>query len=80
MLSKQRKRADQQTAFKTLKDKLPILRYLCLDFSKALVLVSYASVDGNGAALMQRDDDGQANPIGYASKCTTLAEKKRSIS
>ena len=68
---------DCDNAFSTLKQKLstaPLLQPP--DLSKPFYVWSDASIIGFGAVLEQLDDQDQHYPIAYASRQTSMAEKK----
>jgi len=69
--------SDCERAFTTLKEKLstaPLLQPP--DLSKPFFVWSDASIMGFGAVLEQLDNQGQRHPIAYASRQTSVAEKK----
>ena len=68
---------DCENAFSTLKQKLstaPLLQPP--DLSKPFYVWSDAGIVGFGAVLEQLDDQGQHHAIAYASRQTSMAEKK----
>ena len=59
----------QQEAFDTLREKLttaPVLAYA--DYTKPFVVHTDASLDGLGAAIYQKQDDGKERVVAYASR------------
>ncbi len=71
--------SEQQQAFETLKDKLsssPVLIFP--DYSKEFILCTDASDIGLGGILMQ-ERNGKPQPITYASRLCTTAERNYSI-
>ena len=68
---------DCEKAFCTLKQKLSTAPLLMPpDISKPFYVWSDASIVGFGAVLEQLDELGERHPIAYASRQTSLAEKK----
>ena len=68
---------DCEKAFSTLKHKLSTAPLLMPpDISKPFYVWSDASIVGFGAVLEQMDEIGERHPIAYASRQTSLAEKK----
>ena len=67
---------EAQEAVRTLKGKIqstPMLVFL--DFDKPFLLETYASKEGLGAVLSQKQDDGCYHPVAFGSRSLTPAEK-----
>ena len=72
--------ADTESAFTTLKAKLvtpPVLAYP--RFGEDFTLETDASIQGLGAVLSQKQEDGKPHPIAYASRALNPAEKNYSV-
>lgn len=69
-------------AFYDLKDRLTTAPVLLAkpDFNKEFLVLTDSSIEGCGAILSQRDDEGQEHPIIYSSRALHGAEKNYGIS
>ena len=72
--------AECESAFIALKTSLvtpPVLAYPC--FSKDFTLETDASIQGLGAVLSQKQEDGKLHPVAYASRSLNQAERNYSV-
>jgi len=72
--------ADCHSAFESLKQRLissPVLAYPA--FTKPFTLETDASIQGLGAVLSQKQEDGKSHPVAYASRALSAPERNYSI-
>ena len=71
---------DCHSAFESLKQRLissPVLAYPA--FTKPFTLETDASIQGLGAVLSQKQEDGKSHPVAYASRALSAPERNYSI-
>ena len=73
---------DCELAFEKLKEALvtaPVLVYPMFGEGESFILVTDASMEGLGAVLGQKREDGHVHPVAYASRSLNPHEKNYSI-
>lgn len=71
---------DCHSAFESLKQRLissPVLAHPA--FTKPFTLETDASIQGLGAVLSQKQEDGKSHPVAYASRALSAPERNYSI-